>query len=99
MLNRKVWPVLLIILFGGVFWAFTGRDALNTDNSNEDQYAKQQKLLTGIGTILEQRHYNPRPIDDSFSKAVFTKYLEDLDPDKNLLLRSDINELSKYETA
>ena len=53
MMNRKVWPLLLIVLFGGIFWAFTGR------NSDEDLYAKQQKLLAAIGIILEQKHYSP----------------------------------------
>ena len=47
-MNRKVWPLLLIVLFGGIFWAFRGRD------SDEDLYAKQQKLLAAIGMILRQ---------------------------------------------
>ena len=48
MMNRKVWPLLLIVLFGGVFWAFTGR------KSGEDIYAKQQRLLAAIGTYLQR---------------------------------------------
>lgn len=99
MMNKKVWPLLLIVLLGGAFWAFAGMDSGDTVNSNEDQYANQQKLLTGIGAILEQKHYNPKPIDDAFSKSVFTKYLDDLDPDKNLFLKSDVSDLSKYETS
>lgn len=99
MLNRKVWPLLLIVLFGGIFWAFTGRDAVAAGNSDEDLYAKQQKLLIGIGTILEQKHYDPKNIDDAFSKSVFKKYLDDLDPDKDIFLSSDIKDLSKFETT
>ena len=93
--EQKVWPLLLIVLLGGAFWAFAGMDSGDTVNSNEDQYANQQKLLTGIGAILEQKHYNPKPIDDAFSKSVFTKYLDDLDPDK-IFLKSDVSDLSKY---
>src|SRR6478672_2762213 len=80
MMNRKVWPVLIIILlFSGIFWAFTGRGAAEVNiNSNDDKYVKQQKLLTAIGSILEERHYSPKLIDDEFSKSVFKKYLEDL---------------------
>ncbi|MEP6845535.1 MAG: carboxy terminal-processing peptidase [Panacibacter sp.] len=99
MMNRKVWPLLLIvILCSGVFWAFTGRDADNT-NSNDDKYVKQQKLLTAIGNILEERHYSPKAIDDAFSASVFKKYLESLDPDKNLFLQADVKELSRYQTS
>lgn len=93
MMNRKVWPLLLIVLFGGIFWAFTGR------NSDEDLYAKQQKLLAAIGIILEQRHYSPKNFDDAFSKQVFDKYLGDLDPDKDLFLKSDVVSLTKYATT
>ena len=93
MMNRKVWPLLLIVLFGGIFWAFAGK------NSDEDLYAKQQKLLAAIGIILEQKHYSPKNFDDAFSKQVFDKYLDDLDPDKDLFLKSDITSLSKYATT
>ncbi len=96
MMNRKVWPVLLIVLFGGIFWAFTGT---GKEKDSEDQYAKQQKLLAAIGNILEEKHYSPKPINDAFSKEVFNKYLASLDQDKNLFLQSDIKGLSKYATT
>ncbi|MBG9374885.1 carboxy terminal-processing peptidase [Panacibacter sp. DH6] len=100
MMNRKVWPLLLLVLLvSGVLWAFTGRDNVEGEKSNEDKYAKQQKLLTAIGSILEQRHYSPKAIDDNFSRSVFKKYLENLDPEKNLFLQSDIKALSKYQAA
>lgn len=94
MMNKKVWPLLLLILFGGIFWAFT-----SLDNNKEDPDAKQEKLLAAIGMILEERHYNPKPIDDDFSKKVFTEYLASLDPDKDIFLQSDIKELSKFSTT
>ena len=98
MMNRKVWPLMVIVLFGGIFWAFTGTEN-NNKNSSEDQFANEQKLLVAIGGILEQKHFSPKAIDDVFSKQVFKKYLESLDPDKNLFLQSDINELNKYATT
>ncbi len=94
MMNKKVWPLLLIILFGGIFWAFTSRDT-----TDEDLYAKQQRLLAAIGMILEERHYDPKTINDDFSKQVYKKYLSNLDADKNLFFQSDIKELNKYSTS
>ncbi|CAN5762325.1 carboxy terminal-processing peptidase [soil metagenome] len=100
MMNRKVWPVLLmVVLFSGIFWAFTGREEEININSNEDKYVRQQKLLTAIGAILEERHYSPKSLDDAFSKSVYNKYLGNLDPDKNLFLQSDIKAFSKFETV
>ncbi|HVX51480.1 MAG TPA: carboxy terminal-processing peptidase [Chitinophagaceae bacterium] len=94
MLSRKVLPLLLIVLFGSIFWAFKGRTT-----EEEPTLAKQQRLLTGIGQILEARHYSPKAIDDDFSKQVFDKYLKSLDPDKDVFLQSDITGLKKYETT
>ena len=89
MLKRTVLPAVLIIFLGITLWAF------KQNNRNND--SKEQLLLTAIGTILEQKHYAPKMIDDNFSKQVFKKYLEVLNPDKNIFLQSDINYLKKYE--
>ena len=89
MLRRTVLPAVLVILLGVTLWAFKRND--------KDDSSKEQMLLTAIGTILEQKHFSPKSIDDNFSKQVFSKYLEVLNPDKDILLQSDVNYLKKYE--
>src|SRR6185436_2381487 len=89
MMRRTVLPALLIISLGITLWAFKQND--------RDDDSKEQMLLTAIGTILEQKHFSPKAIDDNFSKQVFEKYLEALNPDKDIFLQSDINYLKKYE--
>ncbi|MBV9963439.1 MAG: carboxy terminal-processing peptidase [Parafilimonas sp.] len=89
MLRRTVLPAVLVILLGITLWAFKRND------KNGD--SKEQMLLSAIGSILEQKHYAPKTIDDNFSKQVFKKYLEELNPDKDIMLQSDINYLKKYE--
>ncbi len=93
MMSKKVLPVLLILLAGGLLWAFT-----SSGKNGDDAKARQERLLTMVGSILERNHYDPKKIDDNFSKAIFKNFLNDLDPDKNLFLQSDINTLKKYET-
>lgn len=90
MLRRTVLPVVLVLLLGVTLWAFK-------QNDKKDDSSKEQMLLTAIGTILEQKHYDPKTIDDNFSKQVFEKYLEALNPDKSIFLQSDINYLKKYQ--
>ena len=90
MLKRTVLPAVLIIFLGITLWAFKQNNRGNDDS-------KEQLLLSVIGNILEQKHYSPKPIDDNFSKQVFKKYLESLNPDKNIFLQSDIDNLKKYE--
>ncbi len=56
---------------------------------------KYEQIMRLVEQILTQGHYSPQPIDDNFSKKVFNKYIEVLDIDKNLFLKSDIDLLSK----
>ena len=91
MLKRKVLPIVLIVLFAGIFWAF------QTRGGNGTSLSTQQKILTTLGTIIEQNHYKPKPINDNFSEHIFTKFLSDVDPDKNIFLQSDISALGKYK--
>lgn len=89
MMRRTVFPALLVILLGIILWAFK-----QNDKSGD---SKEQMLLTQIGLILEQKHFSPKTIDDNFSKQAFSKYLETLNPEKDIFLKQDIDYLKKYQ--
>lgn len=89
MLRRTVLPAVLIIFLGITLWAFKQNDKAGD--------SKEQMLLTAIGNILEQKHFSPKTIDDNFSKQVFSKYLEAINPDKDIFLKQDADYLKKYE--
>jgi carboxyl-terminal processing protease len=66
---------------------------------HKDDTPNRDKLIVSIvGMILKRGHYHAKPIDDAFSKEVFNKYLNDLDPQKNIFLQSDIDQLKQYQT-
>lgn len=46
---------------------------------------------------LENWHYNPVRLNDSFSEKAFNLYLGRLDPNKRFLLKSDIEQLKQYQ--
>jgi len=92
MISKKTIPFLLILLFAGVLIAFNS-SGFNTPPDN-----KYQRIFQEVTEILEDAHFSPKKIDDAFSKDIFKKYLSSLDPEKNILLQSDIKELKKYET-
>ncbi|MCH5598717.1 carboxy terminal-processing peptidase [Niabella ginsengisoli] len=48
-----------------------------------------------VAKLLSQGHYDPKAINDEFSEKVFNKFLEDLDPKKNIFLKSDVDSLAK----
>ncbi len=91
MIQKKGWLLLIIVVFAGAFFAF------RSVTPNPVPTTQKQKLLVAIGMLLEEQHYSPKPINDAFSKEVFKKYIEELDGDKSLFLKSDIDALKKYE--
>ena len=82
-----------IVLFAALFFAFKGIEYGKSDIN----ITLRQRLVAAIGSLLEQEHYSPKPINDAFSKEVYKKYLNDLDGEKILFLQSDIKEFKKYE--
>ncbi len=93
MFKRKVWPFILIITFTGVFLAFRSNGEGGKGTTN------QEKILTSLTAIIKENHYDPKPIDNDFSKEVFKRYLNAIDPDKNIFLQSDLKALKKFELS
>ncbi|HYO20894.1 MAG TPA: hypothetical protein VER36_00725, partial [Flavisolibacter sp.] len=69
-------PLLLLMLSAGVFLTFR---TLGTTGKAEPP-TKYERVLQSVGEILMQGHYSPKDINDDFSRQVFKKFLEDLDP-------------------
>lgn len=84
-----------LVLVGGLFFAF---NTFNTASS-ETLEIRHRKLLSTVGRLLESEHYSPKVIDDKFSKEVFDAYLKVLDPEKNILLQTDIDSLKVFATS
>ena len=91
MIQKKGWVLLIVVAFTGAFFAF------KSINPNPVPTTQKQKLLVAIGQLLEEQHYSPKPLNDAFSKEIFKKYLDELDGDKSLFLKSDIESFKKYE--
>src|SRR5690606_16958357 len=94
LLNMKRLPIVIMMVVAGFFLAFqtTGSHAKNPPSRYEE-------ILKLVGRMLEEAHFSPQDINDDFSKKVFKKFIEDLDPEKNIFLASDIDGLrKKYET-
>lgn len=55
------------------------------------------KTLFQINKLIQEKHYRPKPVDDSLSVYVFNTFIENLDDNNDLFLQSDINELKKFK--
>jgi len=90
MLSRKSLPVAILFVVAAFFVAF---NSLGIGNPPD----KYELIFRQVTEMLEVAHFSPKKVDDEFSKKIFSKYLEALDPDKNLFLSSDIKDLKKFE--
>jgi carboxyl-terminal processing protease len=54
------------------------------------------QTLFKINKKLQNEHFKPKPLDDSLSVFVFSKFLNELDEDHELFLKSEIEDLNKY---
>lgn len=88
--NYKV--ILLVTALSAILWSFIPRE--KTEDPEKDKL-----LLELLTFVLEKGHYSPVEINDDFSKKVYKKYLDNIDPTKRFFIQSDIDEFSKYETS
>jgi carboxyl-terminal processing protease len=94
LLNMKRLPIVILMIVAGSFLAF---QTMGTGTKKPP--TKYEEILKLVGEMLTQAHYSPKDINDAFSKRIFQKYFNDLDPEKNIYLKSDVDALQKkYET-
>ena len=93
MSSKKSLPVYLLLIGAISFFAFT-----NAGHKETVVPGKYEKIIRNVMLVLQEIHYSPQKVNDAFSAQVFDRYLNALDPNKNILLKSDIDALRvKYE--
>jgi carboxyl-terminal processing protease len=58
--------------------------------------AKTCELLSKINTLVQKKHYRPKPLDDSLSVYVFDTFMDHLDSNRNLFTKIEYEKLSKH---
>jgi carboxyl-terminal processing protease len=86
-------PIWLTLLAVGIFLATR---TLGTGTTAPP--SKYERILQSVGEMLRQGHYSPKDINDEFSRQVYTKYFEAMDPEKNIFLAEDLKTLKRHET-
>ena len=92
MFSKRSLPVVIVLVLAGLLIAFNSSGVGNPPD-------KFQLIFQQVTDMLEAAHYSPKKVDDVFSQNIHKKYLEALDPDKNIFLQSDLKELKKFETT
>jgi carboxyl-terminal processing protease len=92
-LNMKRIPILILLLAG---IGYLTLHAVGKTGPT-DPPGRYEKIMVLVGRMLEEGHFSPQPINDSFSQKVFRRYLQELDPEKNMLLAVDVEKLKAYD--
>lgn len=89
----KIFKILVVIFVSGFFLTMT------TFQSALDQEVDKREgtILYSIMGILDYLHFDPKKVDDDFSKKLWANYIEELDGGKRFFTQKDINALKKYE--
>jgi carboxyl-terminal processing protease len=67
--------------------------------ADNDSAAKRNAIITAVSRAIQYQHFDPKPLDDAYSKEVFKLYIQRLDYNKKFFLQADIDLLSKkYQT-
>jgi carboxyl-terminal processing protease len=94
----RIKPTLLVFscvsLVGAAFF-FSGWSPFR---NNDPEPHKEAVLVRALTEGLARLHYQPKPIDDDFSKEFYKTYLKDIDNGKRFLTQADITKLSPFDT-
>ena len=88
MMKNKSLIALAVFLGIFVFGAF---------DSTKDSKDKEALILHAVLNFLDALHFEPKTIDDDFSKEVYGNYLEYIDPAKRLITQPELEQLKIYE--
>ena len=62
---------------------------------NDDE--KMHIIMINVKNALAHVHYQPKPINDAYSREVYKNYFETIDPAKRYFLQSDMDEFEKHK--
>ncbi|MCW3467446.1 carboxy terminal-processing peptidase [Chitinophaga nivalis] len=88
---KVIIPVVLLSISAGVL-------AFNKMGHNDEPPGRYEVIMNLVGQMLKEGHYQPKEIDDKFSKEVFNKYLRSLDTEKKFFLKTDVQKLMPLST-
>jgi len=90
--------VALILALSVMLGCTTTANARETALDSLNPTPEHRQATEYILQLMQHYHYSRVKVDDNLSEQIFDRYLESLDPQKNFLLESDIEEFKLYRT-
>jgi carboxyl-terminal processing protease len=99
LLDMKLKSSLLLFSFVGVAGLVLFTKEINPFQKPGPNPQKEAAMMQALLQGLSRYHFQPRVVDDAFSKDVYAMYLSEIDGNKRFLLQSDVAQLQPYETS
>jgi carboxyl-terminal processing protease len=99
-MDMKMKSSLVLFSFigiAGLVFFLKGFPSSNGDGGPTNP-TKEATLIHALLQGLNTYHFQPKQIDDNFSKQVFDLYLKDVDGGKRFYNQSDMEQLNKFQT-
>ncbi|MBL7802209.1 MAG: carboxy terminal-processing peptidase [Saprospiraceae bacterium] len=93
----KLKPSLIFFSFLGIIGVAFFVNRINPFFGNDPNPQKESALARTILGGLERMHFQPKAINDDFSKQVYDLYLKDLDGGKRFFTQSDIDQMTPFQ--
>ncbi len=97
LLDMNMRSSLMLFSFVGIIGAAFWLREANVFRSNDPNPQKDAMLMQAVLTGLTRYHFQPKQVNDDFSKSVYNLYLKDVDANKRFLTQSDIDQLKPFE--
>jgi carboxyl-terminal processing protease len=97
--DMKFTKSLLVFSFVGIAGAafMFGGGASSFFGTQDPNPQKDAEIMRTLLEGLQRMHFQPKTLDDNFSKDLYKLYLEDLDGGKRFFTQEDMKAFSEYE--
>lgn len=92
MKTKVLIPLLVVGALAG-FFSFKYITGSDGDSNAATSPERKTLIINTVMKAIQEAHFAPRPVDDSFSNAIYTKMLDALDYDRKLFTRQDIDKI------
>jgi len=89
-----------LVIVSTLYAGFVFSSSASFDVKDIPQLAQQEqhaKVVKRVSDLYSRSHYKFIPLDDGLSEKIFTRYMDQLDFNKQIFLQSDIDKLKAYQ--
>jgi carboxyl-terminal processing protease len=93
-MSKKFIPILISLTAISLLFTF---NSIGSSDKKDDPKTRHAKILKKVGLLIEEAHFSPKKIDDKFSEELLKSFVQELDDEKTIFLKPDIESFKKFQ--